>query len=38
MATKELPKPIPVKASTNRKSKQQPTTSKAAANSGKKTR
>jgi hypothetical protein len=37
-ATKGTPKPIPVKVSTNRKSKQQPTTGKAAANSGKKTR
>jgi hypothetical protein len=38
MVTKEPPKQIPVKASTNRKSKQQPTIGKAAANSGKKTR
>jgi hypothetical protein len=36
--TKEHPKPLPVKASTNRKSKQQPTIGKAAANSGRKTR
>jgi hypothetical protein len=38
MGTKEHPKPTPVKVSTNRKSKQQPTTSKAAANSGRKPR
>jgi hypothetical protein len=38
MAPKAPPKQIPVKVSTNRKSKQQPTIGKAAANSGRKTR
>jgi hypothetical protein len=38
MAPQESQKSLPIKVSTNRKSKQQPTTGKAAANSGKKTR